>query len=180
MVSIACCALAARESTRLRMVPCGRADDCRVRIRGEVADLGRVPVISARQMIDGVHALLHDRPFAGAADDESVQIELKAVGDGVVVDLRRQPTGARQRFAIKSCAGGEAAKFLGRAARVPTATSADVTAPSREKRGLRPRFNAPMHRRGDAGGVPIHAHHSSRRPGTRTGRSGERASAEVP
>ena len=38
-------------------------------------------------------------PFA--RDHEGVQVDLEAVGDGVVVDPRRQPAGAHQRFAVQ-------------------------------------------------------------------------------
>ena len=45
-------------------MPARLADDGGVRLGGEVADGGRVPVIAPRQPRRLVHALLHDRPLA--------------------------------------------------------------------------------------------------------------------
>ena len=56
-----------------------------------------MPVIATGQCAPVVQALLDDGPFAGGAYDETMEIDLKAIGDGIVVDLRGQATGSHQR-----------------------------------------------------------------------------------
>ena len=72
------------------------AHDGGVWIQREVLNRCRVPMIAARQAAALVHSLLHHGPLAGIARDERVEIELKAVGDGVIVDLRREAARANQ------------------------------------------------------------------------------------
>ena len=62
---------------------------------------GRVPVVAAGQAARVVHPLLHDGPVAIRGDDERVQVDLEAVGNGVVVDPRREPAGPHQRVAVE-------------------------------------------------------------------------------
>ena len=91
------------------MVPLWFADDRSVRRKGEVANRGGVPVIAARQSGGIIHALLHDRPIALAAENESMQVKLKAVSDSVVVDARGETAGAHQRVAVETKLVGERA-----------------------------------------------------------------------
>ena len=86
-------------------------DDGSMRLCGELADLRRVPVIAPRGPRRFVHALLDDRPFALGGEHERVQVDLKAVRDGVVVDACGEPARSHQRFAVKADAFGDASKF---------------------------------------------------------------------
>ena len=104
------------------------ADDGGVRIGGEVADGCRMPVIAAGEPARFVHSLLHDRPLAVGRQDERVQIDLEAVGDGVVVDARGQSAGADQRIAVEAGAMRDVAQLVRRLARLPPAAAADVDA----------------------------------------------------
>ncbi len=101
-------------------------DDCGVGIGGEVADGCGVPVIAARGAGGLVHALLDDRPLAIRCQHERVQVDLKAVGDGVVVDARREPAGTNQRVAIEARARGDDTEFRRRIAGLPAATTANM------------------------------------------------------
>src|SRR3954468_16420730 len=101
-------------------------DDASVWLAHEVADGGRVPVISPSHGTGIVHALLHHRPLAAAAHDEGVQIKLEAVGNGVVVDASGEAAGAHQRVAIEAGFVSEGAEFVWGSARVLSASAADM------------------------------------------------------
>jgi hypothetical protein len=134
------------------------ADDRGVWVRREITHRGRVPVIAPRQPAGLVHPLLHDRPVTVARQDERMEIDLKAVRDGVVVHARGEPAGADQRVAIEVDALGDRAQFVRCLARLLAASAADVHAEL-----VGPRVEASLqgthHRGGDAGGVPVHPHH---------------------
>ena len=136
------------------------AENCRVRIRREVADLCRVPVVTASQMARRIHALLNDGPFAGRADNEGMQVELESVADGVVIDAGGETAGARQRIAVQSGTAGKGTQFVGRATGVTSASSADVDAKIGGTR-IESTLERPHHRGCDAGGVPVHAHYAA-------------------
>ena len=97
-----------------------------------------------------------------AVTHEAVQVDLEAVGDGVVVDARREPAGAHQRVAVEADAIGDRAQLVRRVARLLAAPAADVDAEL-----VRPRVQAALqrahHRRRDARRVPVHAHHAAER-----------------
>jgi len=135
----------------------GFANDRCVRIGDEVANSGRVPMIAAGEAIALVHALLHDCPLTGFVDDERVEVELKAIGDGVVVDAGGEAAGAGEILAVEAGTGGELNQLVGRAAGVAAAASADGEAQLREA-GIEAALECAKDGRGDAGGVPIHAH----------------------
>jgi len=61
-------------------------------------------------------------------ENERVQVDLKAVRDGVVVDLRRQPAGADQGFAIQAVTIGHRAQLIRSVARMPAASAANIDA----------------------------------------------------
>ena len=116
-----------------------------------------MPVIAAGESGGVVHALLHDGPFAGVGEDEIVEVELESVGDGVVVDLGGEATGASEFVAIESGAGGDVAEFVGSATRVATTSAANVKAEFVGAR-IESAFERAHDAGGDAGGVPVHAH----------------------
>ena len=59
-------------------------------------------MIAARQSGGIIHALLHDRPVAFATEDESMKIELEAIGNSIVVDARGETAGADQCVAVQT------------------------------------------------------------------------------
>ena len=59
-----------------------------------------MPMIATRQASFFVHALLDDRPFALGGDHETVEVELEAVGDGIVVDFRGELAGAYESGSV--------------------------------------------------------------------------------
>ena len=69
-----------------------------------------------------VHSLLHDRPIAFGREDERVQIDLKTVGDSVVVYAGGQAADPDQRVAVETVSIGERTQFVRSVARVFAAT----------------------------------------------------------
>ena len=134
-----------------------RAGDAGVRIGHEVAHIGGMPVVASRQARLIVEPLLHNRPLAVGRDDERVQVNLKSVGDAVVVDLGGEAAGTDQRVAIQAPALRDGAQFVRRVARMPPASAADVQSEFRRTR-IEPPLERADHRRGDAGRVPVHPH----------------------
>lgn len=126
----------------------------------EVADICGVPVIATRFAGCVVQTLLHHSPFARAGHDKRVQINLKSVGDGVVVDASGKAAGADQFFPIPALLVRQQAKFGGRVTRVTTATSADVNTEF-VRAGIEATLEGSHDRRCDARGVPIHAHNGT-------------------
>ncbi len=119
------------------------ADDAGVRFGDEIVDARGVPVIAARDAAAIVQALLNDGPFPVRRHDETMQIDLKSVGDGIVVDPRRQAACAHQaspskprRSAIERSSCGVLRENLPR--------PPQMYMPSSSARVARPRFSAPM------------------------------------
>src|SRR4029078_12147193 len=94
----------------------------------KVAHCRGVPVITPRHSATVVQSLLHDAPLSLLCKDEAVQVDLKPVGDRVIVDTCGQSTGADQTFAVKSMSFGERAQFIRSVTRETTAATADVDA----------------------------------------------------
>jgi len=122
----------------------------------------RQPVIAPRLAVAVVHALLHDHPLAVIGDDEAVQVEIVAVLDRGAVDLGDQPARARQRVAVEADAIADRHEFLRRLQGVLAAAAADMQAELAGKR-RQPALERADHAGGDAGGVPVHAHHGAER-----------------
>ena len=68
-------------------------------------------MITPRHAASLVHTLLDDRPFPITRDYESVQVDLEAVADGVVIHPRRQAAVAHQCFAIQAMLVRHTAEF---------------------------------------------------------------------
>src|SRR5438046_6160838 len=62
----------------------------------------RMPVIPASHPITIIQTLLHHGPFATRRHDETVKVNLKPVGDRIVVDARCESAGADQGVAIEA------------------------------------------------------------------------------
>jgi hypothetical protein len=59
-------------------------------------------VITAREAGGRIHALLNDSPFTLGRDHEGMKIELKSIGDAVIIDFRRQAARAHEAFSVKA------------------------------------------------------------------------------
>jgi len=57
-------------------------------------------MVAASQPSAVIHALLHNRPFSRCAYDETMEIKLKAIYDGVVINAGCQSAEASQFIAI--------------------------------------------------------------------------------
>jgi len=138
------------------------ADNPRVRLRREVTDRRAVPVVTPRQPVRLVHALLDNRPLSLRADNERVKVDLKSVGDRIVVDPRGQPAGSDESFAVQSLSFRHGAQLVRSIPRMPAPPAADV-----DPKLVRPRCEAPLQsahdRRGDPGRVPVHSHDAAER-----------------
>src|SRR5947207_7875887 len=87
-----------------------------------------MPMVAAGHSAAIVQALLYYGPLAVRRDDEAVQVDLKAVGDRVVVDAGGQTAGADQGFAIKTAALAYLSQFVWCIAREAAAPAANVDA----------------------------------------------------
>src|SRR5262245_32857099 len=87
-----------------------------------------MPVIPPRHPTLLVEALLNDGPLSASGQNETVQINLETVGDGVVVDTRSQTARSDQRPAVQSASIGDCQKLLRSVARKPAAATANEDA----------------------------------------------------
>jgi len=114
-----------------------------VRIGDEIAHAGRMPVVAPSHVVGRVHPLLHDGPFPGFVNHEGVQVKLKTVSNGVVIDASGEPAGAGQFIAIQPDPAGEFSQLSGvRCECRPRPPQ--MAKPHSAKRGLSPRLSAPM------------------------------------
>ena len=137
---------------------------------------GGVPVVSAGEAAPPRSCPAARSPTARQlVSYERVQVDLEAVGDGVVVHPVRSDGSCERGPPRRGRSGTRSSRSSTR--RLPGV-------PGRGRRRCRCRARArgdsallqrPHHRRGDARGVPVHAHHRIRGPGTRTDRSGATA-----
>ena len=103
-------------------------NDTGVGFGNEIADACRMPVITPRQTGGIVQPLLNNRPFAFRRQDERMQIDLKAISDGIVVDSCREPACANQRFAVEPSPVRKSKQFLGSVSRMPPSATTNVDA----------------------------------------------------
>src|SRR3984885_3058442 len=87
-----------------------------------------------------------------------MKVKLKTVGYGVIVDARREPAGARQRIAVEPCLQRKNAQLVRCAHGVPPSAAAEPQAKLRET-WIHAALQRAQYRSGNAGGVPVHAHH---------------------
>jgi hypothetical protein len=104
--------------------------------------------------------LLHYDPLAVVGDDETVEIEIEPVLHGGAIDFGDQPAGLCKPGAIHADKFADREQFAGRLSRMPAASAADVNAQLARQR-LQPAFERAEYAGGDAGGMPIHSHHSA-------------------
>ena len=98
--------------------------------------------------------------LAVVGDDEAVQVEVEAVLHGGAVDLGDQPAGLRERRAVEADALADRDQLLRRLPRMLAAAAADMDAELAAQR-RQPALQRADHAGGDAGGMPVHAHHGA-------------------
>src|SRR5690348_13325397 len=133
-----------------------------MRLARKITNACRMPVIAARQSGGFIHSLLYYGPFPGLAYNKRVEINLESVDDSVIVDPGCEPAGSDQRLAIDAAPFGKGPKLIRSAARLLASSSANINSQFMCTR-IQPTFQRSHHRRCDAGGVPVHAHHASER-----------------
>ena len=119
-------------------------------------------MVTARQAVAIVQALLDHGPLAVCCHDEVVQVDLKAVGDGVVVDTRGEPAGTHESFPVEAASIPEQAQFGWSVSGKPAAASANVDSELVSFR-CEAALQRAHHGRRDARGVPVHSHHRAQR-----------------
>src|ERR1700761_7029097 len=85
-----------------------------------------MPVVTPSHASCIVQALLYDGPIAGARQYERMQVKLKAIADGVVIDLGGQTTGSHQRRTVEICAIRDRQQFGRSFSRLLSAPAADI------------------------------------------------------
>jgi hypothetical protein len=119
-------------------------------------------MIAAGLPARAVHALLHHDPFAVVGDDEAVQIKIEAVLHCGAVDLGDEAACLRKRRAVDAGARADRDKLVRGPARVLAAAAAHLHAEFFFER-REPALERADDARGDAGGMPVHAHHGAER-----------------
>jgi hypothetical protein len=140
----------------------GRPVDRTVGLVHKTTQVLGMPVIAPRLPLLAIHALLHHSPFSVIGDEETVKIELESILHGRAVDLGDQPAGAYQRLAIDAGPLADRSQLIRRAARMLAAPAADVNAELALQR-RQPALQGANHASGNAGRVPVHAHHGAKR-----------------
>src|SRR6185436_9334796 len=138
------------------------AEDCRMRIGDEITNRGGVPVISTCEAVSIVQALLYYGPFACGRDYKTVQVDLKAVGDCVVVDACSETACTHQSVAVETALVRECSKLVGCVARKAAAPAADVKTEF-VCAWCETALKCTHHGGRDSGGVPVHSHHCAER-----------------
>ena len=122
----------------------------------------RRPMIAAGLLAIPVHPLLHNDPVAIVGDDEAVQIKIETVLDSRAIDFRDKAARLRQGLAVEADAVADRYEFARSLTGMLAAPAADMDAKlAREWRETV--LQRADHARGDAGGMPIHAHHGTER-----------------
>ena len=120
------------------------------------------PVITPRVAALAVHALLHHHPLAVVGDDEAVQVKVEAVLHGRAVHLGDEAARLRERCAVDTGALADRDQLIRRLARMLAASAAHMDAELAAQR-RQPALQRTNHAGGDAGGMPVHAHHGAER-----------------
>src|SRR5258708_31127148 len=78
------------------------ADNACMGLVDEIFDRSGMPVIAASKSAGAIHSLLNNSPFAIGSYDQAVKVKLKPIGDGIIVDTRRETTGAYQAISVET------------------------------------------------------------------------------
>src|SRR5580693_9612229 len=95
-------------------------------------------------------------------DDEAVQIKVEPILNRGAVDLRHQTADVGERGAVDPDPIADRGEFKRRLARLLAAAAADMDSEFARER-LEPSLQRADHARGDARGVPVHAHDGAER-----------------
>src|SRR5262245_20454569 len=129
-----------------------------VRLVDETRQPLGMPMVATRLPFAAVHHLLNDGPFAVVGDEKAMQVEFKPVLHRSAVDLCNQPAGARERCPVKADALAERHELIRRATGMLSTSAAHMNAKFVPRRA-EAAFERTDDAGGDAGGVPVHAHH---------------------
>src|SRR5215471_5797551 len=99
-----------------------------MRLGDEVSYGSRVPMVPASQTAPVVEALLDDSPLASRGQNEIMQVDLKPVGDGVVVDSGGKPARTDKGIAVEAVSFCNSSQFLRGISREAAAAPADIDA----------------------------------------------------
>src|SRR5258708_7345419 len=88
----------------------------------------RQPMVAARLLQTGIHALLHDGPRAVIGDNESMKIKIVPVLDGIAIDFGDEAACLRQGGAVETHALPDGDKFLRGGPRMLAPSAADMDA----------------------------------------------------
>src|SRR5262249_42445410 len=119
-----------------------------------------MPMVASSHAAIIVQALLHDRPFATCCENETMQINLESVRDGIVIEARGKRAGAHEIVAIYPARVGDFTQLLRRVAGESAAPAADVNAELAGPRG-EATLESAHDRRGNARRMPVHSHHGA-------------------
>ena len=100
--------------------------------------------------------------MAIVGDDEAVQVEVETILNGGAVDLRHQPADIGERGAVDSDPLADRGEFMRRLSRLLAAAAADMDSEFARQR-LEPALQRADDARGDARGMPVHAHDRAER-----------------
>ncbi len=129
-----------------------------VRLLDEAFQSLGLPVIAAGLPLVAVHALLHNHPFGIFGDNEAVQIKIEAILHRRAVDFGNQTTRVRQCGAVEAYAISKRDQLLRCLSRVRAPASANIQA-KLPGEGRQSALQGADDAGGNAGRVPIHAHH---------------------
>ncbi|MDT7815027.1 MAG: hypothetical protein QOJ42_4943 [Acidobacteriaceae bacterium] len=71
-----------------------------------------MPMVPACRMMMRIHPLLHDSPLSRLGDDEGMQVQLKAIGDRIVIHACGEPACLCQSIAVQPGLQRESAKLV--------------------------------------------------------------------
>ena len=109
-----------------------------------------------------IHALLNYGPLAIVSYKETMEVKVEAVLDGRTVHLGHQAACPRQCLCVKADAVADLGEFLRRSARMPATSAANMDAKFGFER-CETSFERPDHAGRNAGRMPVHPHHCSKR-----------------
>src|SRR5665213_1264333 len=117
-------------------------------------------MVTARLLALAIHPLLVDHPAAVIGDNEAVKVKLKAVLHRGAVDLGYEPADGCKLFSIETDTLADRDQFVRRFPRMLAAPAANMNSEFLLKRS-QSALQRSDHARGDACGMPVHAHHAT-------------------
>src|SRR6188474_1585814 len=81
-------------------------EDARVRLGDKIADRCRVPVVPSGHPALVIQTLLDNGPLARRSDHETMEVNLEAIGNRIVIDASGKPAGPDQLIAVETATIG--------------------------------------------------------------------------